>query len=102
MVISSEYVDYQLTAPSCSLKRSNYRNQDPSKIPYLIAPESLVDDFYPTDLTFTNEPFIVKDVRGLSVYVQAFQYNAVQQVLRVYKNVIVELTENNSAPPSTH
>ncbi|HOF80790.1 MAG TPA: C25 family cysteine peptidase [Bacteroidales bacterium] len=98
MVISSEYVDYQLTAPLVPSRGVIYRNQDPSKIPYLIAPESLVDDFYPADLTFTNEPFIVKDVRGLSIYVQAFQYNAVQQVLRVYKNVIVKLTENNSAP----
>lgn len=42
MVISSEYVDYQLTAPLVPSRGVIYRNQDPSKIPYLIAPESLV------------------------------------------------------------
>ncbi len=97
-IISADYDEYQLSTPLVPSRGVIYRNQDPSQIPYVIAPESMVDAFYPGTLARNIDPYIIKDVRGTTVFVQPFQYNAVQQILRVYTNVTVELVEDNSSP----
>ncbi|MBE0639564.1 MAG: T9SS type A sorting domain-containing protein [Bacteroidales bacterium] len=97
-IIGQEYQDFQLDAPLVPSRGVIYRDQDPSQIPYVIAPESIIDAFYPETLANSTEPFIIKDVRGTSVFVYPFQYNAVQQILRVYTSVTVELVEDNSTP----
>lgn len=98
-VINAEYQEYQLDYPLVPSRGEIFRNQNPSEIPYVIAPESLVDDFYPPALAKTTDPFIIKDVRGTTVFVYPFQYNAVQQVLRVYTSVTVELVEDSETNP---
>jgi hypothetical protein len=45
-----------------------------------------------------EDPFIFREVRGTTVRVFPFQYNAVSQTLRVYNNIKVELVENNNEP----
>jgi len=95
-ITGSEFTDYQLDYPLVPSRGAIYRNQDPSQIPYIIAPQSIVNSFYPGNLTKLTDPFIVKDVRGTTVYVYPFQYNAATQSLRVYSSVTVKLTENNT------
>jgi len=95
-IIPMEFTDYPLDHPLLPSRGVIYRDQDPSTIPYEIAPESITDDFYPAILADITEPFIIKDVRGLTVYVYPFQYNAASQTLRIYKNVTVNLTDNNT------
>jgi PKD repeat protein len=97
-IIGIDYQDYRLDFPLVPSRGVIYRNEKPSEIPYVIAPESLVDEFYPSTLTSITEPYIIKDVRGTTVYVYPFQYNAVQKILRVYTSVTVELTENDTEP----
>jgi len=97
-VTGSEFTDYDLDFPLVPSRGVIYRNQDPSQIPYTIAPQSIVNQFYPGDLTTISEPFIVKDVRGTTVHVYPFQYNAATQSLRVYSSVTVKLTQNNTSP----
>lgn len=77
-----------------------YRNQDPKSIPYTIAPASLVNSYYPAEAVTMEEPFIVRDVRGTSVHLYPFQYNAVTHVLRIATKVTVELVENTT--PATN
>ena len=91
-VVDSVYEDVQLEYPLLPSKGVIYRNQDPEAIPYKIAPESLVDEWYPELLAKNSTPFVFRDVRGTSVYVYPFQYNAARQTLRVYKSVTVELS----------
>gem|GEM_PF-563697 len=93
-----EFEDHQLEFPLVPSRGVIYRNQDPDKIPFKIAPESLVDSFYPKSLTRLIDPFIIKDVRGTTVYVYPFRYNAVSQSLRVYKNITLLIEEDNSIP----
>ncbi len=97
-IIGQEYQEYQLDKPLVPSRGVIYRNQDPSQIPYVIAPESIVDAFYPETVSSMPDPFIIKDVRGASIFVYPFQYNAAQQILRVYTSVTVELVEDNSTP----
>lgn len=94
-VVDAQYTDIQLNAPLKPSRGVIYRNQDPESIPYTINPESMNDAWYPTSLTEQKEPFIIRDIRGTSVFVYPFQYNAVKQTLRVYSSVTVEVSDNN-------
>jgi len=97
-VVVTDYVDYQLDHPLLPSRGTIYRNQNPELIPYIIADESIVNKFYPGNIAESMEPFIIRDIRGSVVYVYPFQYNAEQNVLRVYENVKVKLIENSTAP----
>ncbi|NOR45740.1 MAG: choice-of-anchor D domain-containing protein, partial [Candidatus Delongbacteria bacterium] len=74
------------------------RSMDISKIPYEIASESVTDSWYPGNIIEGTSPFIMRDVRGTSVIVHPFQYNAATQILRVYKDITVTLTDNDTKP----
>ncbi|MDR2972514.1 MAG: C25 family cysteine peptidase, partial [Bacteroidales bacterium] len=99
-VIYTDYTDYQLNFPLVPSRGVIYRNQDPATIPYQIDPESVMDRFYPGNLAFADEPYIIRDVRGTSVRVFPFQYNAATNTLRIYTQIEVLLTENNE--PATN
>lgn len=95
-----EYTDFTLENPLVPSRGVIYRNQDPSAIPYEIDPASIVDRFYPGSKVEITSPYIIKDVRGATVTVYPFQYNAVTNVLRVYKDFSVQLVENTE--PATN
>jgi len=97
-VIEGEYEEYWLENPLLPSRGVIYRDQDPSSVPYEISPGSLKDDWYPQNLANSTSPFIVKDLRGTTVYVYPFRYNAVQNVLRVYHTMTVQLIENETNP----
>jgi len=99
-VILTEYTDYPLDFPLVPSRGTIYRNQDPGTIPYEIDPNSIVDRFYPFNLATADEPYIIRDVRGTSVRVFPFQYNAATNTLRVYSKIDVLLTENRE--PATN
>jgi hypothetical protein len=90
------YTDYTLNYPLLPSKGTIYRNQNPSAIPYSINPASIVDAWYPSEIATSVDPYIIRDVRGTSVYVNPIQYNAAKKVLRVYNSINVKLIENNS------
>lgn len=95
---SAEFTDYTVDFPLVPSRGVIYRNQDPSSIPYRIAPESMTDALYPGHLIQTTGPYVVKDARGLTVYIYPFQYNAAQQVLRVYTSITLQLIQDDSDP----
>ena len=95
-VEEGEYVDIKLEHPMLPSRGSIYRNQDPTKIPYTIAPEANVDGWYPENLANNEEPFVFRDTRGVNIYAHPFRYNAAQNTLRVYRNFKVNVVEDNS------
>jgi PKD repeat protein len=97
-IIEGEYEEYQLDFPMLPSRGVIYRNQDPATIPYEISSSSLRNMWYPQNIAENTDPFIMKDIRGTSIYVYPFRYNAVQNVLRVYKTVTVQLIENETTP----
>lgn len=93
-IVFTAYKDYPLEFPLVPSRGPIKRNQDPNTIPYQIAPASMLDEFYPATFAFAEEPFVIRDVRGTTVRVFPFQYNAVTNTLRVYSRIDVLLTEN--------
>jgi gingipain R len=95
---ATDYAEYKLDYPLLPSRGVISRSQDPSTIPYEIAPESVKDEWYPVNIAENIDPFIMRDVRGTTVIVHPFQYNAEKQILRVYEKLTVTLTENNEIP----
>lgn len=95
-VANSQYVDIQLDYPLLPSRGVIYRNQDPNSIPYEIDPASVIDTWYPKALATADEPYILRDVRGTNVKVYPFRYNAKQNTLRIYTEVAVNVTDNQS------
>ncbi|NOR86380.1 MAG: hypothetical protein GQ527_02100, partial [Bacteroidales bacterium] len=95
-VENSLYIDIVLDYPLLPSRGTIYRNQDPTTIPYEIDPASVIDTWYPKALATSDEPFILRDIRGTSVKVYPFRYNAKQNTLRVYTQVNVSVNDNSS------
>jgi len=96
MVINSTYTDIPgvLIAPSPGLgeRGSDDRNRKPN-------PEAYHNDqFYPKEIVALSTPFLLRSTRGVSIQVTPFQYNPVQQVLRVYHTLEMELSESGLPP----
>ncbi|HPM91890.1 MAG TPA: C25 family peptidase propeptide domain-containing protein, partial [Bacteroidales bacterium] len=96
-IIPGEYEEFLLEYPLVPSRGVIYRDQDPASVPYAIDPKSVTDTWYPVVLAEHTDPFILRDIRGTSVYAYPFQYNPVKQVLRVYKTMKIRVVENNSA-----
>lgn len=94
-IISSEYIDIENIdiAPS---KGHFSREIDPETVPYTFGDVYKKNAFYPENLVELREPYILRDYRGQVVEVNAFQYNPVTRILRVHKNITVEVYK--SAP----
>jgi PKD repeat protein len=95
-VVAGDYTDYVLNHPMLPSRGVIYRNQDPTTIPYVISPSSMRNEWYPQTLAQETTPFIIRDLRGATIYIYPFRYNAVTQTLRVYQSVTVELIEDDS------
>jgi gingipain R len=95
-IYPGDYDEIELGYPLVPSRGVIYRDQDPATVPYTIEPRSVTDTWYPVALAENTEPFIIRDIRGTSVYVYPFQYNAFRQVLRIYKSITVKLVENNT------
>lgn len=80
-------------APS---KGNIMRTVDPSTVPFSYSDIYDSNNFFPVTTTSLCEPYIIRDYRGLSVTINAIQYNPITKELRVVKDIIVELTANNS------
>ncbi len=95
-IISSQYEEYSnvLIAPS---KGNLIRTVHPDDVPYSYGQDYSMDAFYPGNLGQLRDPYIVRDYRGQTVLFQPFQYNPVTKVLRVYYDIVLEVTEAGPA-----
>ena len=94
-IVSSEFIEIEdiLLAPS---KGSLSRTIDPATIPYEFGDTYNLDAFYPGEMANLQEPYIVRDHRGQAAWVYPFRYNPVTKTLRVYYNVVVEVTSTDA------
>lgn len=90
-VILQDFKDTKLSHPLVPSRGVIYRNQEPSKIPFKTAAESIVDGWYPLKTAKISDPYILRSIRGANVYVYPFQYNAKQRVLRSYSKIRVKI-----------
>lgn len=67
------------------------RNINPNTIKYTWNENYTKDEFFPGKLGELNDPYILRDYRGQSVWVYPYQYNPVQKILRIYTQFEIEL-----------
>lgn len=93
-IVSSDYRDFTgiEIAPS---KGSLLHNIDEATVPFQYGNEYSRDEFFPGTLNETHEPFILRDLRGQTVWVFPFQYNPVTKVLRVYYDLTISLSKSS-------
>jgi hypothetical protein len=68
------------------------RDVNPTTVPYEYGKEYQRDAFYPGNLAALGNPYIARDLRGQAVSVNPFQYNPVTNVLRVYTEITVKVS----------
>ena len=90
VVLSSDYVDYEniLIAPS---KGNLNRSINPNDVPYSFGEEYEKNSFFPGELVTLESPYILRDLRGQSVVFYPIQYNPVENILRIYRRLEVEI-----------
>lgn len=89
-VIASEYEDIK-HFPVAPSKGSITRDKDPKDVPYTFGKAYKNGHMYPSELVTLSEPFIMRELRGTTIKLNAFQYKPSNQTLRVYKSVTVEV-----------
>ncbi len=90
-ILGGEYEDLPNVAVAPS-KGNLMRTIDPATVPYEYAPLYQEDAFFPGVLAEMNgKPFILRDVRGQSLWIYPVQYNPVSNTLRVYHEIVVRV-----------
>ncbi|HEQ99713.1 MAG TPA: hypothetical protein ENO22_10280 [candidate division Zixibacteria bacterium] len=89
-ILASEYTDFE-NYPVVPSKGNLLRNVNPDDVPYTFGEVYSTDAFYPGELANIRDPYIIRDFRGTTIDLNAFQYNPVTQRLRVYTSVTVEI-----------
>jgi len=89
-VLSAKYTDFE-NIPVAPSKGHFTRSEDPRLIPFIYGDVYNQDAFYPEQRARLQEPYIFRDYRGQTVTVYPIAYNPVQQTLRVYYELVVEL-----------
>ena len=77
-------------------KGSLKRNVNPENVPFVFGATYAVDDFFPKKLAEVSSPYVFRDVRGVTVSFFPYQYNPVLKVLRVYQNITVTVTTDQT------
>jgi agmatine/peptidylarginine deiminase len=86
------YQDFQMkVVPS---KGNLTRNIDPATVPYTFGKTYQLDQFFPEKLADLSEPFIMRDIRGVTVKTTPFAYNPVTGVLRVFTSYRIKVTND--------
>ncbi|RPH28431.1 MAG: T9SS C-terminal target domain-containing protein [Bacteroidales bacterium] len=90
-VVSSKFTDVENIdiAPS---KGVISRDKNPKDIPYEYGIEYKTDAFFPKDIAYLGEPYIIRDFRGQTIVMQPYQYNPVTKKLRIFSEITVKVT----------
>lgn len=91
-IVSAEYTDLENVRVTPS-KGHFSRSVNPEDVPFEFGAVYHQDAWYPEQVVQLRDPYILRDFRGQVVEVNAFQYNPVQQVLRVYTNLTIEVKQ---------
>jgi hypothetical protein len=64
---------------------------DPATVPYVLGGTYGEDTWFPGKPAALRAPYILHDVRGVTVEVFPFQYNPVRKLLRIHDELTVEV-----------
>ncbi len=73
-------------------KGSLTRNIRPSTVPYEFSDFYTTNQWYPNQTTELSKPFFQRDVRGITIYFNPFQYNPSTGIVKIYKTISVKIS----------
>lgn len=91
-VLASEHRDFA-DLPVAPSKGHILRTVDPATVPYTVSSFYSSQEVYPATVVEHEAPYILRDVRGLLVDANVFQYDAGHRSLRVYTRLVIEITD---------
>jgi len=82
-----------LDAPIVPSRGNFTRDIDPETVPFVFGDIYNQDKWYPADneLVKMDEPFIMRDIRGVRVLIQPVQYNPVKNQLRIHRKFSISI-----------
>lgn len=89
-VIKSEYIDTIL--PVKPSKGILSRTINPDDVPYTFSSKYSMDTFFPDSGFSFDEPYLIRDTRGVNINIFPFTYNAMRKTLRIYTSLTIEIT----------
>jgi hypothetical protein len=94
-IIRSEFIEYEniFVAPS---KGHFSRQTNPDDVPFEYGQVYTQNEFWPGNLAQLEDPFILRDFRGQTVTIFPFQYNPVTKLLRVYTDIVIEVSSTGN------
>jgi hypothetical protein len=89
--IVHEEVERVRALPVMPSKGNIYRDVLPSSVPYTFSDFYSSDEIFPAELVTLSNPFIIRDFRGITVYVNPVRYDNNNGELLILKNLIIEV-----------
>jgi hypothetical protein len=77
--------------PVVPSKGNILRSVSPASVPYTFSDFYSSEDVFPGELVYLSEPFIIRDFRGMTVYVNPIRYDARNEELIVLEKLVVEI-----------
>ena len=95
-IISSEFIDIPMENIEPS-KGNLTRDVDPTTIPYTYGKPYETNEFYPSEIAFLRDPYILRSLRGQTIVYQPIQYNPIERMLRVYTSIEISVQQNGQS-----
>jgi len=89
--IVREEVERVKVPPVMPSKGNILRSVSPSSVPYAFSDFYYSTDVFPAEVASLSEPFIIRDFRGITVYVNPIRYDAQDGELVILRELIVEI-----------
>jgi len=96
-IISSDIIEVS-TEPVMPSKGHFTRNIDPASVPYIFSNIYGADEWYPSEMVKLDEPYIVRDLRGMTIQFNPIQYNAVLNKLKICTRIVIEVYTDAAQP----
>jgi len=77
--------------PGMPSKGNILRNVSPSSVPYTFSDFYSSGDIFPVEVVTLSAPFIIRDFRGVTIYVNPIRYDAGNRELIILKKLVVEV-----------
>ena len=94
-VTGQEY--YEINTKTIMPSKGHFtRDIDPNSVPYTFNAVYNQDTWFPSNIIDLKEPYVVRDLRGMTIQFNPVQYNPQKGVLRIYTKYTIELYQDNS------
>lgn len=94
-VLEQDY--YEISTKAIMPSKGHFtRDIDPNSIPYTFNDIYKQDSWFPANNIDLKEPYIVRDLRGMTIQFNPVQYNPQKGILRIYKKFVIELFQDFS------